>query len=139
MSRISAALAVAVFALPGVVAAQAASHAGADHSAHHAPGTAIKGFTGEFAEHFKGVDLTEAQKLKLVALHDEWHAKMKVVTDEATKAGKAKDAATTAKIDALKVQEHASFRAVLTPAQQAQFDKNMKEHDAEEAKKKGGQ
>jgi Spy/CpxP family protein refolding chaperone len=140
MTRSFAAAAVLLFALPAVAAAQATSHAGTDHSGHHAAGAGVKGFEGDFAAHFKGIDLTEAQKAKMVALRDEWHAKMKVVTDEATKAGKAKDAAVTAKVDALKAQEHASFRALLTAAQQAQFDKNMKEHDAMDShKKKDGQ
>jgi Spy/CpxP family protein refolding chaperone len=138
MTRSFAAAAVLLFALPVVAAAQATSHTGMDHSAHHAPGTAAKGFDGDFAAHFKGIDLTEAQKAKMVALRDEWHTKMKAVTDEATKAGKAKDPAVTAKVDALKAQEHASFRALLTPAQQGLFDKNMKEHDKMDAHKKPG-
>jgi Spy/CpxP family protein refolding chaperone len=133
MRRVAAALFVGLV-LPATVAAQA-SHAG-DHGAHHAPATSVKGFEGDFAAHFKGIELSDALKTKMVALRDEWHAKMKVVKDEAAKAGTADAPATVKRLDEMKAAEHAAFRALLTPAQQKQFDENMKQHDAMDAHKK---
>ncbi len=126
-------VALLALSLPASLAAQA-NH-GADHSAHHTPG-AVKGFEGDFAAHFKGIELSDALKAKMVALRDEWHAKMHAVKEEATKAGTAESPAVTKRLDEMKAAEHAAFRALLTPAQQKQFDENMKAHHTMDAHKK---
>ncbi len=137
--RRCAALILVGLSLPAVVAAQAAGHGG-DHGAHHAPATGVKGFEGDFAAHFKGIELSDALKARMVALRDEWHARMKDVKDAAAKAGTAEAPATLKRIEELKDGEHAAFRALLTPAQQKQFDENMKAHHTMDAhKKKDGQ
>lgn len=133
MFRRLAATAACCLVAPVVAHAQTTT----DHSAHHAPAASPKGFEGDFAMHFKGIELTAAQKAALVALRDEWHAKMDAIKTKATADGKADAPETTKQVDALKAQEHASFRALLTPAQQRQFDANMKEHDAMDSHKKG--
>jgi Spy/CpxP family protein refolding chaperone len=138
MSRFLTVATVALIATPSVLVAQAAAQHAGDHAAHHAPATAVKGFEGDFAAHFKGIALSDAAKAKLVAVRDEWHAKMDALKKDAVAAGKSADAPDlVAKVETLKAQEHAAMRALLTPEQQKQFDLNMKEHDAMDAHKKG--
>jgi hypothetical protein len=129
------AVATALFVLPAALAAQSNSAHG-EHAAHHAP-TTVKGFEGDFAAHFKGIELSDALKTRLVALRDEWHKKIDATKAAAAAKGtKADDPALVAQVEQLKAQEHAAFRALLAPAQQKVFDENMKAHDAMDSHKK---
>jgi hypothetical protein len=113
---------------------QHAGHQGAQHGAHHAA-PAEPHF---LQEHFAGITLSAELKRRLIALHDEHHAKMKAVKDAAKAAGKTDDdAATKAAVAKLMEQEHAAFRAALpTDADRVKFDA-LQKRGGGEAKPRG--
>lgn len=124
-------LAVAVFALslhaPSLVAQQ---HTG--HDAHQRDG-AKPVLEGELAEHFKGIDLTEAQIRQVIEIQTHAHHAM----DSLRHSGRDQnDPVLRAEIKKLMDAEHAAFKALLTPAQLQLFEANMKAHHEAEARER---
>jgi hypothetical protein len=107
--------------------ALAAQHTG-DHGSHGAMSQAL---TGDLAEHFKGIGLTEAQTRQVKEIQAKAHATMDSLRHGATDPN---DAALKARIARVMREEHAAFKAVLTPAQVVIFEANMKAHHEAEAK-----
>ncbi len=85
--------------------------------------------SGEHAKMMATLNLTDAQKTQIKAIHAKYEAQMKGTHDGnmAGMAGMGK----TPGMDKMMVQEMADVRAVLTPDQQKQFDTMMAEHKKE--------
>ncbi len=74
----------------------------------------------------KGIKLTSAEKKEIAELQRKYDAQLKTLDkqeDAAEKGGKP-DSALTARIVSLSTQERSDIRALLTAAQQQEFDKN---------------
>ena len=122
ISSRSAALAALLVAGLSVTATAQAPHAGGHaHGAPAAPGD----LPGDLPAHFAGITLSSAQRTRIVAVQQRYHAQMDAMRDSARVAGQPVD---QARLQALMAQEHAAFRQELTPGQQAAFDANMKSH-----------
>ena len=72
---------------------------------------------------FKGITLTDAQKAKV----DTIQAKARDEQRALMQAGGMQDPATREKMMGIRTKTHADIRAILTPEQQTQFDKNVAE------------
>ncbi len=80
----------------------------------------------------KGIKLTSAQRKAFAELQRKYDAQLKTLDkqeDAAEKSGKA-DSTLTAQVVSLRTQERSDIRALLTAAQQQQFDKNASAMDA---------
>jgi len=112
------------FAAPSASAQQAAAH-----DAHQGHG-AKPVLSGELAEHFKGIELTEAQTRQVIEIQRRAHHAM----DSLRRSGRDQnDPALKAEIKKLMDAEHTDFKALLTPAQLQVFEANMKAHHEAEA------
>lgn len=94
---------------------------------------------------FRGIELTDAQKEQLKAVHERYRPQMQALRPESRRergdSTARPDSATRAKAHALMTQRHADIRAILTADQQAIFDKNvasMKERGARKGGKRSG-
>ena len=127
-SFVFATLALVLF-VPSLAAQQ-----GAGHDAHPAPAAtpgATPALSGELAEHFEGVELTEAQIRAVIAVQSRAHHAM----DSLRRSGRDQnEPAFKAEIKKLMDDEHAAFRALLTVAQVQRFEANMKAHHEAEAR-----
>lgn len=77
---------------------------------------------------FAGIDLTDAQKAEIQKIGDKYRAEREALRPAGAQPGgqfSPPDSATRAKMDAIRTKSNAEFRAVLTPEQQAIFDKNV--------------
>lgn len=92
---------------------------------------------------FNGIELTDAQKVQIDKIREKYRAEMKALRPEggpgrpgaqggAPGAGGPPpiSAEAKAKMDEIRTKQNAEFRAVLTTAQQAIFDKNLAEMKA---------
>jgi Spy/CpxP family protein refolding chaperone len=75
-----------------------------------------------------GIELTDAQKIKLDAIQRKYQPEMMSIRDEMQNGGDR--AETMKKFMALRDKSGAEIRAILTPEQQAVFDKNAAEMKA---------
>ncbi len=107
----------------------AAQHDG-DHGSHGAMREALE---GDLAEHFKGIELTEAQRRQVKAIQARAHATMDSLRRAAADPN---DAALKARIARVMSEEHMAFKALLTPAQAVIFEANMKAHHDAEARER---
>ena len=116
----------------GLLVPSLAAQQSTGHDAHPAAGaTPVLG--GELAEHFKGVELTEAQIRDVIAIQSRAHHAM----DSLRRSGRDQtDPAFKAEIKKLMDDEHAAFTALLTPAQAERFKANMKAHHEAEARER---
>ena len=94
---------------------------------------------------FRDIDLTDAQKEQVKAIHERYRPQMQALRPERrqTRGDSAvrPDSAKRAQARELMTRQHAEIRGVLTPAQQATFDRNvatMKERGARKAGKRSG-
>jgi Spy/CpxP family protein refolding chaperone len=79
---------------------------------------------------FQGIDLTDAQKDQISKIREKYRAEREALRPKdaggAPDGGRPQnDDATRQKMDAIRTKSNAEYRAVLTPAQQAIFDKNV--------------
>ncbi len=88
--------------------------------------------TGELAEHFKGISLTPGQVRQVNEIQARQHAAMDSLRKAATDP---QDPALRAALAKLMADEHAAFKALLTPGQQQQFEANMMSHHQAEARR----
>jgi len=79
----------------------------------------------------QGITLTDAQKASVDSIGQVYRAQMPPMQQ-----GTPPDSATRAKMMAVRQQQYAAVRAVLTPDQQKTFDKNLEEMRANAAKPK---
>lgn len=122
----SAALALALLT-PALAAQQSSAH-----DAHQSHGAAPK-LEGELAEHFKGIELTEAQIRQVIDIQSRAHRTM----DSLRASGRDQnDPTLKAEIKKLMDAEHAAFKALLSAAQLQVFEANMKAHHEAEARER---
>ena len=87
---------------------------------------------------FQGITLTDAQQAEIQKIKDKYRAEREALRPKGGPEGGRPDGgqgggrpqiddATRAKMDAIRTKSQGEFRAVLTPAQQAIFDKNVAE------------
>ncbi|HUQ20645.1 MAG TPA: Spy/CpxP family protein refolding chaperone [Gemmatimonadaceae bacterium] len=80
---------------------------------------------------FQGIDLTDAQKDQIQKIKDKYRAEREALRPKGDAGARPDggrpqiDDATRQKMDAIRTKSNAEFRAVLTPAQQTIFDKNI--------------
>lgn len=84
----------------------------------------------------RGIELTDAQKTQLKALHQRQLAERDSVRD--ARGGERPDSAGRAAMLAMAERHHSAMRAILTPAQQATFDRNVAEMRERAAKRGDG-
>lgn len=118
-------LAAALTATPAAYAQAAARphHARADSAAH--------------AEMMARLDLTDAQKAQIQAIHAKYHAQMKASHERSDMAGmdsmhekhEMKEMHGMPGMDSTMKRAMAEVRAVLTPTQQLKFDSMVAEHE----------
>ena len=125
-----AALGVALLAGSAAVAgAQAATQAPTQQGG---PG----GGRGGFNRSLSGIELTEAQKAKVAEIQAKYQPEMQAIRESMQGGDRA---AGMAKMQALNEKRNPEIRAVLTPEQQAIFDKNLAEQKARmEQMRQGG-
>ena len=125
-----AALGVALLAGSAAVAgAQAATQAPTQQGG---PG----GGRGGFNRTLSGIELTEAQKAKVAEIQAKYQPEMQAIRESMQGGDRA---AGMAKMQALNEKRNPEIRAVLTPEQQAIFDKNLAEQKARmEQMRQGG-
>ena len=94
---------------------------------------------------FRDIELTDAQKEQIKAIHERYRPQMQALRPERRQArgdsAVRPDSAKRAQARELMTRQHADVRAVLTPAQQATFDRNvatMKERGARKGGKRKG-
>jgi hypothetical protein len=98
----------------------------ADKKEDHAERAAMKAAHNEPQKLLKGIKLTKSEKKSVEDIEKKYDQQLKDLDkqeDAAEKAGKP-DPSIASKIDALRAQEQADLRAVLSPDQVKQFDKN---------------
>jgi Spy/CpxP family protein refolding chaperone len=121
------------FGAPTVVAAQAGAATAQPQAA-----SAEKRDQG-IPHHFDGITLTDEQKTKIRQLNHEYHTQINAVKvtskkkDDVTGLTKPMPEQARKKLADLESQEMAAFRGVLTPDQQAIFDKNLAKEKADAA------
>ena len=74
-----------------------------------------------------GIELTDAQKVKLEEIQKTYRPQMQAIREAAQNGEQAE---TMKKLAAIREKQYAEFRTVLTPAQQAVFDKRLEEMKA---------
>jgi len=105
------------------------------HGEHGGPGMR-RGGGDQFL--FQGITLTDAQQAEIQKIKDKYRAEREALRPKGAPEGGRPDGgqgggrpqldeATKAKMDAIRTKSQSEFRAVLTPAQQAIFDKNVAE------------
>jgi hypothetical protein len=115
-------------AAPGLAAQQAKAPAAAHEHA------AAPQLEGELAEHFKGIQLTDAQVAKVIAINAKHHVEMDALKKGAKDEN---DPALKAALQRHMDAEHAEFKGVLTAEQYRTFEANMKAHHAMEGQAGG--
>ena len=114
-----AALGVALLAGSAAVAgAQAGTQAPAQQG----------GGRGGFNRSMNGIELTDAQKAKVAEIQAKYQPEMQAIRESMQGGGDRAEA--FKKIQALNDKRNPEIRAVLTPAQQTIFDKNLAEQKA---------
>jgi Spy/CpxP family protein refolding chaperone len=71
-----------------------------------------------------GIELTDAQKVKLEDIQKKYQPEMQAIRESAQNGDKAE---AMKKFAAIREKQYSDFRAILTPAQQAVFDKHLEE------------
>ena len=71
-----------------------------------------------------GIELTDAQKTKLEEIQKKYQPEMQALRESAQTGDRAE---AMKKFAAIREKQFAEFRAILTPAQQAVFDKHIEE------------
>lgn len=97
------------------------------------PGGEQRGRMGGRGEQmlFQGIELTDAQKDQIQKIREKYRAEREALRPKGDAGARPDggrpqiDDATRQKMDAIRTKSTAEFRAVLTPAQQAIFDKNV--------------
>ena len=84
----------------------------------------------------RGIELTDAQKAQLKTLHERQLAERDSVRD--ARGGERPDSADRAAMLAMAERHHSAMRAILTPTQQATFDRNVAEMRERAAKRGEG-
>jgi len=86
----------------------------------------MKAARSEPKELLKGIKLSKTEKKSVEEIEKKYESQLKDLEKQQTAAEKSatSDASISSKIDALRAQERTDLRAVLTPAQATQFDKN---------------
>lgn len=83
---------------------------------------------------FQGIELTDAQKAEIQKIREKYRAEREALRPQGGAPGQGGppqiDDATRAKMDAVRTNSQKEYRAVLTPAQQVIFDKNIAEMKA---------
>ncbi len=94
---------------------------------------------------FRDIELTDAQKEQIKAIHERYRPQMQALRPttrrERGDSAARPDSATRVQVRELMTRQQADIRGVLTPAQQATFDRNvatMKERGARKAGNRGG-
>ena len=77
-----------------------------------------------------GIELTEAQKVKFEDIQKKYQPEMQALRESAQSGDRAE---AMKKFAAIREKQFAEFRAILTPAQQAVFDKHLEELKAQRA------
>ena len=113
----------------GLLAALVAFAAPAAHAQGGGGGQGGRGRQMEML--MQGITLTDAQKASVDSIGQAYRAQMPPMQQ-----GTPPDSATRAKMMAVRQQQFAAVRAVLTPDQQKTFDKNLEEMRANAAKPK---
>ena len=126
-----AALGVALLA--GSAAVASAQAGGPAPAQQGAPG----GGRGGFNRSLNGIELTEAQKAKVAEIQAKYQPEMQAIRESMQGGGDRAEA--FKKMQALNEKRNPEIRAVLTPEQQAIFDKNLAEQKARmEQMRQGG-
>jgi Spy/CpxP family protein refolding chaperone len=86
------------------------------------------GGRGGFNRTLTGIELTEAQKTKVTEIQAKYQPEMQAIRESMQGGGDRADA--FQKMQALRDKMSPEIRAVLTPAQQAIYDKNLAEQKA---------
>ena len=95
------------------------------------------GGRGGFNRTLNGIELTEAQKAKVAEIQAKYQPEMQAIRESMQGGGDR--AAGMTKMQALNEKRNPEIRAVLTPEQQAIFDKNLAEQKARmEQMRQGG-
>lgn len=126
--RHAAIFVVALALAPSLEAQQAAVM---DHSAHGQPAASPK-LDSELVEHFKGIELSDAQVKQVLAIKAKHHKAMDALKKDAKDHD---DPALTSALQKHMDAEHAEFKALLTADQARLFDENMKGHHKAEGAK----
>ena len=90
---------------------------------------------------FRDIDLSDAQKAQVKEIHERYRPQMQALRPERGDSATRPDSATRIRARELMTRQQADIRAVLTPAQQATFDRNvttMKERGARKSGKRAG-
>ena len=130
-----------LFAAPAVAAAQANGSAPAPQAAKAEKAEKAEKRNQGIPHHFEGITLTDEQKTKIRQLNHEYHTQVTAIRvtskrkDDVTGLTKPMNEQAKKKLADLETQELAAFRALLTPDQQAIFDKNLAAEKADEAAK----
>ena len=87
----------------------------------------IKAARSEPKQLLEGIKLSKAEEKSVDGIEKKYDTQLKDLEKQETAAEKsgASDVSITSKIEALRTQERSDLRAVLTPAQTTQFDKNV--------------
>lgn len=93
---------------------------------------------------FRGIDLTDDQKAQVKAIHERYRPQMQALRPEPRRErgddAARPDSASRSRARDLVTRQHAEIRAVLTPTQQATFDRNvtsLKERGARKGEERG--
>lgn len=125
----NAAIFVAALAFaPSLEAQQAAAM---DHSAHGQPAARPK-LDAELVEHFKGIELSDAQVKQVLEIKAKHHKAMDALKKDAKDQD---DPALKAALQKHMDAEHTEFKSMLTEDQSRLFDENMKSHHKAEGAK----
>jgi hypothetical protein len=102
-----------------------------------AENNALKSARSEPKALLKGMRFSPYEKRLLGAVEKRYAGQFKQLetADKASDKAGAPDAAYRAKLDALRLQERAELRAILTPQQQVVYDQNIVVRDADQARK----
>lgn len=111
--------------------AQEAKKPATDHAAHDQH--AKPALDAELAEHFKGIQLTDAQVKQIVESKAKHHKAMDALKKDAKDPN---DPALKAALQKHMDAEHAEFKALLTADQHKVFEENMKGHHKAEGAEK---
>jgi Spy/CpxP family protein refolding chaperone len=79
---------------------------------------------------FKGIELTDAQKAQVEQISQKYKAQREALRPTGGQMQGPPDDATRAKMDAIRTQSNAEYRAILTADQQKIFDQNVAEMKA---------
>ena len=94
------------------------------------------GGRGGFNRTLTGIELTDAQKTKVAEIQAKYQPEMQAIRESMQSGGDRAEA--FQKMQALRDKMSPEIRAVLTPAQQAIYDKNLAEQKARMQQMRGG-